>query len=54
MEDKQTFQTTMGKMQTTTNENESMKYLLELPESIQNVLFIEFEIEAIEKERANT
>ena len=45
MEDKQTFQTTMGKMQTTTNENESMKYLLELPESIQNVLFIEFEID---------
>ena len=39
MEDKQTFQTTMEKMQTTTNENESMKYLLELPESIQNVLF---------------
>ena len=45
MEDKQTFQTTMEKMQTTTNENESMKYLLELPESIQNVLFTEFEID---------
>ena len=45
MEDKQTFQTTMKKMQTTTNENESMKYLLELPESIQNVLFTEFEID---------
>ena len=45
MEDKQTFQTTMEKMQTTTNENESMKYLLELPESIQNILFTEFEID---------
>ena len=45
MEDKQTFQTTMEKMQTTTNENGSMKYLLELPESIQNVLFTEFEID---------
>lgn len=45
IEDKQTFQTTMGKMQTITNENESIKYLLELPESIQNVLFTEFEID---------
>ena len=45
MEDKQTFQTTMGKMQTITNENESIKYLLELPESIQNVLFTEFEMD---------
>lgn len=45
MEDKQTFQTTMGKMQTITNENESIKYLLELPENIQKVLFTEFEID---------